>query len=501
MIRSKRSVAGLLACMLLGSLLAIGGSAQAQASCASAAAGGGSWPSYGHDLANTRSQPEEAAIDPLGAPHLEPHWAAAIADASAEGNYQATPAVADGCVYLGTSAGWVIALNAETGETVWAEPAGEAGAIGGIFSVTVTNGRVHANVSTPDGPIAVALDQDDGSLEWSTDVLYDGPGAYTNASAVVFDGVVFSGFSGGEGDPEARGGYALIEEVTGEVLETVFAIPDEDFEQGYAGGGIWSTAAVDTDSKHAYVGAGNPFNPGRDHRHTNAILKIDLDRGSPTFGEIVDAYKGDVDQYYPPVEALTQTPLCTGEIPATIDNPQCGQLDLDFGASPNLFTDSRGNVLVGALQKSGVYHVAHADTMQKAWTAAVGAPCATCNASSSATDGESVYVVGTPGGELVSLDVDNGAYNWAAPVADGIHYQDVSVANGVVYTVDTTGRLDAFDAETGAPVNARPMSADAGDACTSLSGGVAIARGQVYAVCDIGVSGGGWVISYGYDEG
>jgi outer membrane protein assembly factor BamB len=138
--------------------------------------------------------------------------------------------------------------------------------------------------------------------------------------------------------------------------------------------------------------------------------------------------------------------------------------------------------------------------MEKAWSTVVGAPCALCNVSSVAFDGKNtVFAAGSPGSNVFGLDADTGTYKWAAPVIDGTHYEPLSYANGVLYTVDTSGRLDSYDTSLGAPAFSRPMSADVGEPCTSLSGGVAIARNHVYASCDIGVNGGGWLISYGVD--
>jgi outer membrane protein assembly factor BamB len=212
----------------------------------------------------------------------------------------------------------------------------------------------------------------------------------------------------------------------------------------------------------------------------------------------MDAYKGDIEQYYPPLAILTRTPVCQAEeIPGPLDFPQCGQIDIDFGASPNLFTDSHGREIVGDLQKSGVYHAAYTDNMQKAWSTPVGTPCALCNAATAAVDDVAVYAVGTLGGQLVSMDKTTGTYNWIAPVADGVHYEAVSVANGTVYIVDTKGLLQAFDAATGLPLGGRPMALDTADACVSLGASAAIARERVYGVCDTAASGTSWIVAYG----
>jgi hypothetical protein len=65
----------------------------------------------------------------------------------------------------------------------------------------------------------------------------------------------------------------------------------------------------------------------------------------------------------------------------------------------------------------------------------------------------------------------------------------VAVANGVVYTVDLKGFLDAFDAATGAPLLARPIVAGSGTGANPVLSwaGVSVARNTVYAA--VGISG------------
>ncbi len=122
--------------------------------------------------------------------------------------------------------------------------------------------------------------------------------------------------------------------------------------------------------------------------------------------------------------------------------------------------------------------MANARTMASAWHRVVGGPCAACNAGSSAFDGRSIDVVGTPGSTLFALARAGGATNWSDPLADGVHYESTSVANGVIYAVDNDGFLDAFTAATGRPLLKHQLSADT-DTPTGgglTSNGVSIAR-------------------------
>ena len=71
------------------------------------------------------------------------------------------------------------------------------------------------------------------------------------------------------------------------------------------------------------------------------------------------------------------------------------------------------------------------------------------------------------------------------------------MANGVVYTVDLKGFLNAYSAKTGRLLLARPMAADIRGANPVASwGGVSIARNTVYAA--VGMTGlpTGFVVGY-----
>jgi polyvinyl alcohol dehydrogenase (cytochrome) len=506
----------------LAALLLVAAPAQAKhraplenAECAKTKVGGGSWPSYGHDYKNTRSQPREKVVSPGDAAQLAPVWSFSTTDdGEGEGDITGTPVVAGGCVYAATTEGWVFALDADSGELAWKRELPYGGGVNG--SLLVQGRRVYVGVSRltkPEegcrandpcvGPYVVALNRRKGRVVWATKSIDDQPGSDLYGSPVVFDRTMLVGISGGSaelGDEADRyafqGSMVFLDTRKGKVLRKTWTIhppmqPDDEF----AGAGIWTTPAIDTKEKVAYAGTANPFKPQAEHEHANAVLKFDVDRDSETFGQIVGAYKGLVDEYFP---GLSEMPCY--DIPG---NPApyypqgvgaCGDIDLDFGAAPNLITGEDGRKLVGDGQKSGVYHVFDAKTMEPVWTQVVGPPSSVGGiVGSTAYDGESVYGPITVPGYLWSLN-GTGGYRWAAPIGDGAHWGNpVAVANGVVYTSDLAGFLDAYDARSGALLGKHQLVP--GDATPSW-GGVSIARHTVYATTGIRGTSEGHIVAF-----
>ena len=494
---------------------------------------GGEWRSFGHDLSNTRSQPLETTIGPAEARSLAPAWTFSSTEAGGDGDFTGTPIVADGCVYVGSNGGWVFALNADTGEVVWKSEVPGGGGINAsvgihdnlvIAAVSHTT-RSPCNGAECEGPYMVAFDRATGALVWrsswtrpdgmTVNVIDDQPGADVYSSPIVFDGLVFEGVSGGSaelGDEADRyafqGNFLVLDAATGVVLKKTYTVhpplqPDDDF----AGAGVWSTPAIDPDEKMAYVGTANPFKPQGEHEHANAVIKVDLDRASPTFGEIVDSYKGNVDEYIPALSTLPCYDI-PGNAPPYY--PQgigsCGDIDLDFGASPNLFVRD-GVKFVGAGQKSGVYHAFDAGTMgeQGGWTSLVGVPTSVGGiVGSTAYDGSSIFGPVTVPGYIWSVGANDGGLGWIAPLLDGAHWgPPVTVANGVVYTLDFRGLLWGIDASTGVPATVIPLINSPGVQPPAVTwGGVAVARNTVYATVGTAVAGGGgYVLAFRPGEG
>ena len=503
------------ALVLLALLSSAPPAAAGKARCAGEAPGG-EWPTYGHDLSNTRTQPAERLISPANAARLAPAWAFDIAREGGEGDVAGTPVVSSGCVYVASSKGWVAAFNADNGKLVWDTQIPDRVYV--YSSVGLTRNRVYVSVNRAaqgltgcpaegpcKGPFVVALRRDTGKLEWASRPIDRQKGSETYASPVVVNGLVMVGVSGGiaelTADPSVRdefqGSMTFLNARSGRIVAKTWTIhpprrPDDDF----AGAGIWGTPAIDRRRDVAYVGTANPYVPKAAHPHAGSVLKLDVDPRSRRFGEILDFGEGTPEEY---LELLEDTPCIDfpGNVPPYPTGlGSCSDLDLDFGASPNLFRDGAGRLVVGAGQKSGVYHLFDARTMDPVWSAVVGPPGYFGGiVGSTAYDGEAIYGPITIPGYLWSVDAAAGGLRWAAPILDVLHWgPPVAVANGVVYTVDYAGFLDAVDGSTGQTIARHPLAVG-GERGEASWAGVSVARNTVYAAVGVGGNDGG-VIAY-----
>jgi outer membrane protein assembly factor BamB/plastocyanin len=393
--------------------------------------------------------------------------------------------VLDGCVFFGTDLGTVVAVNADTGHIAWqnklannkgSTPFAGAGIVG---SPAIVNGVVYVGVTTPAASVEVALDETTGQIKWTTTVDND-TGGGVDASPVPFNGMIFQAYQGDESSPHSWPGWVIMDATTGAVLVKTHTIPQAAFNAGERGASVVDTAAVDVDKQVVYVGTGNPASAKRSP-FSNSILKIDVNPLDSTFGQILGSVPGDSESY--PAQADLTPPTCsqTNNLQWPVKALSCGQFDMDFLASGDLYNASNGRQVFGEMQKSGVFHAMYTDTMQPAWKATLGPPCFGCNLSSSAADANGIYVA-TTSGNLYALNKDTGAIKWVATVSGAEHFNGVTVANGVVYNVNDLGALEAFSATDGTPLLAHPLAGESGGPYHDggNSSGASVARGSVF---------------------
>ncbi|MEA2498102.1 MAG: hypothetical protein QOH26_507 [Actinomycetota bacterium] len=487
-----KRLAGLIAAVIVGtSFLSPGlpASAPAEAAtkpCAERQQPSTEWPSFGRNLRNSRAQTSN--ITRTSVSNLKAAWALSSSEQNGVGSFESTPIGAAGCIFATTSTGSIFAVDPETGKAIWHTFEPSEGPLNGLFAPAYVKGVLYAIVGRSGVPYVVALDASTGEELWKTNIYQDLSDAELHAafqasSVVVYDGMVFVALVGTDSFSFSHPSFFILSAKDGSVLKKTTVIPQEKWLEGYAGGGIWATAVVDAHTRHLYVGTANPYNKRKEYKFTNAIIKVDMNRKSKRFGEIVGHYKGDLD--YDP--ELYDTPQCEylGETQPIWYSGFCGQKDVDFGASPSLYKNSRGRTIVTELQKSCTVHAVYADTMKRFWkrpTLAVGGQSG-C-AGGSAYDNRAVYI-SVNEGVMFALNKDTGATLWKTAYKDaGPSYHPVTVGNGVVYTVGNNGQLYAFDNRTGKILYHRQMKAD-GQTCTGTqSAGLSIVSNTIYASCD-----------------
>ena len=423
----------------------------------------GDWPFYGHDLGNSRdggtNGPTVSEV-----PFLKPVWSLKADD----GDFVGTPVVADGTLVAVSGGGTVFAVDASTGALRWSRDltAGDDEVVDA--TAAIADGKVFVPIArTGDGnaagPEIAALSLADGTPLWRA--TYDTQvGASDFGSPVVWDGRVYIGTSGQNGDPDLpmRGNVTALDETTGEQLWKSYLVPP-----GSNGAPVWATPAIDTATGTLYAGTGNAYS-GTAAPTTDSIVAIDA-----ATGELLGHFQGTA-----------------GDVFTTTSGGQFGP-DYDFGSSPNLITGPTGQKLVGEGAKSGTYWAVDRATMAMAWsfTTGPGSPLGGI-LGSTAYDGTRVYGPDTPGGEDWALNVD-GTPAWISSDGGPLHWSSTSVANGVVYTADQSEVLTAREARTGAVLAKVPLGAGS-------YGGVAIAGGYVFAA--VGTqSASGYVVAYRAD--
>ncbi len=119
----------------------------------------------------------------------------------APGSQQTTPIVHDGIMFLANPGEMVQALDAATGELIWTyrrdEPAAATGAAAGVpgrphRNIAIYEDRIYLNTS--DGHV-VAIDARTGAEAWDTDVTQGATFQFTSGS-IVADGRIVAGLTG-----------------------------------------------------------------------------------------------------------------------------------------------------------------------------------------------------------------------------------------------------------------------------------------------------------------
>ena len=416
------------------------------------------WPTAGHDLANSRAAPGSRLTSETiaGASEL---WRAPLPEAGA---LSTVPLVVDGTVYVQGGSGQVVAVDALTGGIDWAsEPTGFNI---GPFGVAVDEERVYAL----DGSEGVlALDRRDGAELWSTDVTTTPTLGIDIQPVVVDDLVLVSSVPvsvGGIYTPGDRGVIHALDATSGEVhwrFDTVegdlWGNPDVN-----SGGGAWYPPAVDEERGLAYFGVGNPApfpgtpewpngtsRPGP-NLYTDAIVALDLATGELRwFHQVTPHDLFDRDQAHALIAAVgdRQVVVSAGKSGVLVGldpddgtrlwelevgehrNDDLEALDGPTEVAPGTF----GGVLTPPSTADGVVFAA------------------VVNAPSTLAPDEPAYIgaeLGQADGEVVAVDAADGSLVWSARVP-GDPLGGTAVVGDLVVTALLDGTLVALHRDDG----------------------------------------------------
>ena len=223
---------------------------------------------------------------------LVPKW---IYHVKNPGIVETTPLVVDGVMYVTEPPSNVTALDAETGRTLWrwTRPMPDDLIIIGFprvnRGVAVLDDRVF--VATLDGYL-VALDASSGNVRWETHVADNALAHSLTLAPLAIDGKVIVGISGGEAG--IRGFIDAYDSETGELSWRTWTIPGpgEPGNETWGGdswmhgaGATWLTGSYDPDLDLLYWGIGNPgpdwngdVRPG-DNLYTSGIMALEGETG------------------------------------------------------------------------------------------------------------------------------------------------------------------------------------------------------------------------------
>src|SRR5689334_2049546 len=155
---------------------------------ASAAPTPSSWPSGGHDISNTHSNPAETKLNANNVQGLAVKWTF-----TTHGDVSANPAVVNGAVFFPDWGGYLNKANASTGALIWSRPISDYDGIAGAISRSspaVSGNTVY--VGDQNGGHLMAVDATTGNSLWTTQVDAH-PAAILTAGPVVYNGVVYQG--------------------------------------------------------------------------------------------------------------------------------------------------------------------------------------------------------------------------------------------------------------------------------------------------------------------
>ena len=273
---------------------------------ASASTPGADWPGFLYTPGHTSYNAAATAITPANAGTLGPAWNWLVPASPNAGrtNLFASPTVSNGVVYVGAEDGYFYAVSESTHQRVWSkflgvltETPGECGGFtfGIISTATVANdpvtGLPTVYVFGPDGYL-YALDAATGATVWRSQVDVPVPGShdyYSWSSPLVANGKVYVGISANCGSPSVPGGISSFDQGTGSQVANWTSVAP-----GQVGATVWSSPGL-ADDGSVLVTTGNSCGTcNSTGLYNESIVKLD-----PTTLQLQDFWQIPLNQQIP----------------------------------------------------------------------------------------------------------------------------------------------------------------------------------------------------------
>ena len=456
------------------------------------------WLLYGGDYANLRHSPIDD-ITSDNAAKLQVAWAFPTGTSQ---QFEVSPTVYDGIMYVTTSYNRIFALNAETGEIYWRydhqQPADLRLCCGTVNRGAAISGDL-VLMATLDAKL-IAFERLTGEIRWQKTLADYAEGYSATSMPMIVKNLAIIGIAGGEFG--VRGFFDAYDVATGDLVWRHYTIPAEG-EPGtetwagdsYKTGGApaWTSGAYDPETDILYWTTGNPSPDWNgdlragDNLFSNSLLAVNPNNGERiwhfqfTPHDVWDydgntqIFLADVERDGESVKAIVQAnrngffytlDRATGNfISATQYVEQLNWASIDDTGRP--VVDPRTNPV-----EEPDFRVCPGNLggMNGAWTGALNpdlglAYIPTIESCQYFQKGIVAFVKGQPfmGGEPITVDVNNGA-DYGHLSAIDIHtgevrwrYKDpepmmagaLSTAGGVVFTGNRDGFALALDAATG----------------------------------------------------
>lgn len=201
---------------------------------------------------------------------------------------ECTPVVYEGLMYI-TNSNEVIALDAQTGRSVWEYRDDHATRSDVNRGVAILGNSVF--FVTSDGYL-VSLNRLTGDLLWEKQYANVKEGYYASLAPLALKNRVLVGVSGG--DSGMRGFVAAYSAATGDEVWKFYTVPAKgdpeaqtwgEFDTRWGGGATWMTGTYDPELNLTYWATGNPwpdyYGGGRRgaNLYTDSIVALDADTG------------------------------------------------------------------------------------------------------------------------------------------------------------------------------------------------------------------------------